>query len=164
MLDSVVLYVQSNQSSIILYFVAGSVILSLILTSMGKAVFYNNFKDLGLSAALCFIPIIIIYVGFRYLGGYSLHLAGIVFALLLIPSVYNTWSTNKSIWKTVIVVISKTTLSFIFVICVISWIIPNKEGKRSLSSMIVAIVLAPILIALVHDKSSINSLIPAESQ
>lgn len=163
MLDSVILYVQLNQSGIILYTVAGSVILSLVLTSMGKVVFYNNFNDLGLSAALCFIPLLTIYAEARYLGSFSLTLAGIVFALLLIPSVYNTWSANKSIWKTVLVVISKTALSFIFAICVISWIIPNKEGKRSLSSMIVAIVLAPILIALVNDKSSIKSLIPTEN-
>lgn len=170
MLDSVVLYVQSNQSSIILYTVAGSVILSLILAFMGKVIFYNDFKDLGLSAALCFIPLLILF------GGMSLSfrigipiswlqtIASITFALLFLASLVNTWRANKSIWKTVIVLVSKTALSFIYAIYLLNLIFPDKGGKRSVISMIVVGILTPLLFALVADKSALKSLIPTENQ
>ena len=153
MLDSVILYVQSNQSGIILYTVAGSVILSLILTFMDKVVFYNDFKDLGLSAALCLIPLLTIYVGARYLGGLSIDIAVVIFALLLIPSTYNTWRANKSIWKTVIVLISKTALSFVYAIYLLKLIFPEKGSKGGFASVIVLGILTPLLFALVADKS-----------
>ncbi len=156
MLDSIIPYIQQNQVDIILCTVAGSVILSLILTFMGKVVFYNDFKDLGLSAALCLLPLFIIYAGVFFLGDLSIDIAVVTFVLLLIPSAYNTWRANKSVWKTVIVLISKTALSFVYAFYLLELIFPKKGGKRSLAPAIVLAILTPLLFALVHDKSKIT--------
>ena len=104
---------------VIFYGVLGAVVVSVALAFMDRVVFLANYKDLGLSAVIIGLPALVVALGIIWLGvlGDTLfYMAGMVFAPLGVIVTVTTWKSNRSVWKTAIVVIGKTTLSFLYVV------------------------------------------------
>ena len=153
--DEAVLYVQTALPDVVVYGFLGAIILSVALAIMKRVVFYADYRDLGLSAAMFGLPALVLVVGIFWLGnaGQSLfYAAAVVFVPLFVMVTVTTWKANRSVWKTVIVMIGKTTLSFLYVVHLFDALTAKNRSKRGLSWFVLAI-LTPLMFALVADRS-----------
>lgn len=153
--DQAVLYIQSVLPEVILYGLLGAVILSVALAFMGRVVFYANYRDLGLSAAMFGLPALVVALGLFWLGAPGdvlFYMAAVVFVPLFVMVTVTTWKANRSLWKTAIVMVGKTTLSFLYVVHLFDALTAKNRSKRGMSWFILAI-LTPLMFALVADRS-----------
>ena len=101
------------------------------------------------------LPALVVALGFFWLsvpGEGLFYTAAIVFVPLFVMVTVTTWKANRSVWKTAIVMIGKTTLSFLYVVHLFDALTAKNRSKRGLSWFILAI-LTPLLFALVADRS-----------
>ncbi len=118
-------------------------------------IFYASYRDLGLSAAMFGLPALLVALGLFWLSAPAdvlFHMAGVVFVPLFVLVSVMTWKANRSVWKTAIVMVGKTTLSFLYVVHVFDALTAKNRSKRGLSWFILAI-LTPLMFALVADRS-----------
>ncbi len=137
-------------------------IIILIITIIGvllgvskKAVYFSNYNDLGLSAAVFAAPatIFLVTAQFGIAPDLVLIVVVILFFGLLLTVLFRTWkANNKSIIKTFIIGISKLVMSFLYVFYLYQAFTGDKAKTRRTSWFTLAIF-TPLLIALVQDKT-----------
>ena len=152
--DLAIFYVQTNLPDIVVISILGAVMLSVTLAFLGKVVFYADYNDLSICAAMFGLPALIIVLGLFWMGNSSeliFVLAAVVFLPLFFLVALTTWRSNRSIWKTVIVMIGKTTLSFLYVFHLFDALTAKNRSRRGISWFVLAI-LTPLIYALVADK------------
>lgn len=152
--DQAIFYVQTSLPEFVVIFVLGAVMLSITLAFLGKVVFYADYNDLSICAAMFGLPALIIVLSMFWTGTISegiLILAAVVFVPLFFVATLTTWRSNRSIWKTVIVMFGKTTLSFLYIFHLFDALTAKNRSKRGISWFVLAI-LTPLMYALVADK------------
>lgn len=161
LIDQIILYVQTHQDSLIFYALLLTTILGIVLAFMRKAVFYADYSDLTITAAMFGLPALVLAIGIFYLGQFAITItiAGITFVPLFLTVLAKTWKSNRSVWKTVVILISKTILSFLYVVYLLNALTEKNRSKRGVSWFILAIM-TPLMFALVHDKSGKPASLP----
>lgn len=144
--------------AIMWWLVAGSVLVSVVLSLTKKAVFYQNYNDMLLSLSVIAIPVMMIFL-ISSLASFLPDLLKII--LIIIPSilifvmvVISTYqSNNKNLILTVILVISKLTLSVLYILYLVQLMMGKNRNERGLAALIL-IFLTPLMIALVADRET----------
>lgn len=124
-----------------------------------RVVFYTDYNDLGLAAAMCALPALILFIGVSLVPqSVALGIAGVVFIGLLVKTAMTTYQSNeRSIWKTILVLIAKLVMSFLFVFHLLGALTAKTRRKRG-GSWFVLVILTPLLIALVKEQKGIFSI------
>ena len=134
-------------------------VVGIVLGFSKRAVFYTDYNDLGVSAGMFALPALIIFAAGSFVPQtVAIWIAGIVLVGLLVKVSLTTYrSNNGSIWKTIVIVIAKTFMSFLFVFHLVTALTAKKRSERG-GGWFVLVILTPLLIALVNEKKGVFSI------
>ena len=159
--DQVLLWLQTN-----LYGIAGGTILvvtvaGIVMSFTKEAVFYADFNDLALSAGMFALPALVLVAGSLLAPMEVLvYVAGAVFVGLFLKVALTTWKSNDgSWWKTPLLLVGKTTMSFIFIFYLYQAFTAKTRSKRGQGWFVVAI-LTPLTLALVAEHRGLFAVTP----
>jgi MFS-type transporter involved in bile tolerance (Atg22 family) len=141
------------------------VILGVVLGYKEKITVFRNYNDLGLVFLLGLWPIVASKFG-MLLGGLlktqTQENVALVFTVLseialALWIITRTYIDNDSVWKTALSLITKITLSFLFVFNVLEFITPSgktsaKRAQARRSALTWLLILTPVVYALVRNK------------
>ena len=161
-MDQVIQFVQTNVYGILGVILLVSTVASIALAFAKTVVFYADYNDLALSAAMCAFPAVIIVVSAMFVPHVAaLYVAGVVFVGLLIKTAHTTFrSNNNSVMKTALLLVGKTVMSFLYVAHLYQALAGKKRTDRGKGWFVLAI-LTPLLIALVHERTGRFAITPS---
>ena len=158
-----VLFFQTNLGTIIFCTCLLGTIAGVLMALTKRAIFYADYKDLKLCALMTGGPAVILAISSKWLLVYPrpiLLVTGLLFIALLGKVAVETWRANRSVFKLVIILIAKITLSFLYVVHFFDALTAEKRSKRGVSWFILLLLL-PLVYALVHDKSGAKVRLPS---
>lgn len=119
-----------------------------------RAVFYNDYNDLGMSLAVFGGPLclVLVFSQFNLLTRGTMIFIGALFVLLFVIELYRTWKANDhKMLITVIISVSKLTLSFLYVVYLAELTMGKGRFKRG-RGLFMLVFLTPLMLVLVHSK------------
>jgi len=129
-------------------------IIGIILGLTKKAIYFNDYNDLGVSAAVFATPFVVglISLQFGLNPTMTLSISTILFLTLFCLTLYKTWKANEGMLLiTIIVSISKLIMSFLYIFHLYMALTGKQRTARGKAWFILA-VFTPILLGLVHTK------------
>ena len=156
-MDEIITYINANTGTSIAIAALVITALGVALGLMNKVIFYNDYNDLGVSAATIAIPALILASTFIFYKDQEtiatiFLVAATAFIGFFIVMAYKTFmANNMSVVVTLILIVAKLVMSFIFVLHLFNALTAKKRATRGQSWFVLAI-LTPLLLALVHTK------------
>ena len=153
-MDQIILYIQTNAYGIVGLTLLSATVSSIALAFAKKVVFYADYDDLAISAAMCALPAVLVVIAAMFVQHVAaFYLAGLVFVGLLIKVAHTTFRANSnSIWKTVLLLVGKLVMSFLYVAFLYKALAGEKRTDRG-KGWFFLVILTPLLIALVHKRT-----------
>lgn len=119
---------------------------------MGKAVFYNDYNDLGGSLATIALPALLFPISMMLPQWFAITMILVVFFGLFAAMVWRTYKANKaSPVMTPILVLAKMTLSILYIVHFFAAFNAKEASGRRQGWFVVAIM-TPLLVKLVHTR------------
>lgn len=161
-MDELIKYTTSHWGEIIGIAILSITVIGVTLGFTKKAIFYNDFNDLGISAATFAVPaLIVVGVGAFIPHESIMYFAAFAFFGFFAAMVYKTFlANNKSIILTGVLVVAKMTMSFLYVLHLYTALTGKKRSERGQGWFVLAIM-TPLLLALVHTKEGSFRLAPS---
>lgn len=139
------------------------IIIVVIGTLMGfkqKIVVFRDYNDLGLVFLLGLVPIVLMYIFTNYpVGNQNIVVIfiSIVEAAILLWIIIRTVKDNKNPISVIIALITKISLSVLFIINLLDFVTPSgktaaKRASSRRSGFAFLLILTPIIFALVKNK------------
>lgn len=129
-------------------------VLGVALGLTKKAVFYNDYNDLGLSLGTLAFPsvIVLVLLQFGLYGVLTWGIAATVFTIMFGVMVRRTYVANRGkLWVVPVLLMSKLVLSVLYVAHLADLTMGKNRRTRG-KGWFVVIVLTPLLLALVHTQ------------
>jgi uncharacterized membrane protein YhdT len=127
-------------------------IIGTCMAFMGKAVFYNDYNDLGGSLATIALPALLFPISMMMPQWFAMTMILVVFVGLFAAMVWRTYKANNgNPLITPILVLAKMTLSILYIVHFFAAFNAKEASGRRQGWFVVAIM-TPLLVKLVHTR------------
>ncbi len=118
----------------------------------GSITVYRNFADLFVVAGVLVLPVATFWLGlYLNAGPFGLYAAAAIALGMLVTVMVRTGRDNAGLLNTLHALLTKLPLCFLFVLALVEAFMGKNRRQRG-GGALVALLLAPILVALVRDR------------